>query len=104
MDFTFSTPAEVCAEIGRRLKSQRLAQNLLQKVFAARAGVAPGTIKNLELKGQARLETWVRVIMAVGQVDALSTLFEVRPVSIRQLEQVQAASVRKRASNPARRS
>jgi transcriptional regulator with XRE-family HTH domain len=102
LDFEFATHEEICAEIGRRLKSQRLAQNLLQKDLAARAGVSPGTIKNLESKGQASLESWTRIVMALGLADELVPLFALKQTSIRQLEQVQAASVRKRASRSVR--
>lgn len=102
LDFAFATHEEVCAEIGRRLKKQRLAQNLLQKDLAARAGVSPGTIKNLESKGQASLESWMRIVMALGLVDELAPLFALKQMSIRQMEQVQAASVRKRASRSVR--
>lgn len=104
LDFVFATHEEICAEIGRRLKSQRLARNLLQKELAARAGVSPGTIKNLESKGQASLESWTRIVMALGLVDELAPLFESKVTSIRQMEQAQVAASRKRASKPARRS
>lgn len=101
MDFGFATYSEVCVEIGRRLKRQRLAQGLTQEQLAARASVSRGTVRNLESKGQASLESLICIVMALGLVDELARLFELKVTSIQQMEQAQLAE-RKRASGKKR--
>ncbi len=101
MDFGFATHDEICAEIGRRLKRQRLAQGLPQAELATRASLSSGTVKNLESKGQASLESLVRIVMALGLVDELAALFELKVMSIQQMERAQLAE-RKRAPSKKR--
>lgn len=102
LDFAFASHQEICAELGQRLRRQRLAQALTQKDLAERAGVAPGTVKNLEGKGVSSLESTIRIVMALGLVDELARLFELKAVqSIAQMERAQLAE-RKRAPSRAR--
>lgn len=91
------TPAELCAELGRRLRAQRLAQGLAQEVLAARAGVSGGALKKLEKDGQAQVLTLVRVVHALGLGAELAPLFRLQlQASIADMERAQAAQ-RKRA-------
>jgi transcriptional regulator with XRE-family HTH domain len=86
-DFAFATQTEICLELANRLKQQRLASNLSQQELAARADVSLGTIRHLERAGQVTLESWVKVLMALGLVEALQPLFlATRPQSIAQME------------------
>lgn len=102
LDFAFASYQEVCTELGHRLKRQRLAQALTQKDLAERAGVALGTVKNLEGKGVSSLESTIRIVMALGLVDELARLFEFKAVqSIAQMERAQLAE-RKRAPSRAK--
>lgn len=102
LDFTFATQQEICAELGLRLKRQRLAQLLTQKDLAERAGVALGTVKNLESKGVSSLESLIRIVMALGLSDELASLFELKAAhSIAQMERAQLAE-RKRAPRKAK--
>lgn len=78
LDLSLASNAEVALELGRRLKAQRLARNLPQIELAARAGVSRGTVQNLEAKGQCSLESLVRIVRALGLVDDLATLFELK--------------------------
>ena len=86
LDFGFASHQEICAELGARLKAQRLAQLLKQADLAARAGVSTGTIKNLEATGQTSLESLVRVALALGLTDQLESLFRLQTKSIAQME------------------
>lgn len=99
LDFAFATQDEICMEIGARLKAQRLAQSLAQAELAVRAGVSEKTIKNIENKGQASLESAVRVVMALGLADHLQALFTLQVKSISQME---AAERAKRVRAPRR--
>lgn len=97
LDFAFATHQEICAELGLRLKRQRLVQALTQKDLAERAGVALGTVKNLESKGVTSLESLIRIVTALDLRDELATLFALQaPKSIAQMERAQLAE-RKRA-------
>lgn len=102
LDFAFASNAEVALELGRRLKAHRLAQNLQQTELAARAGVARGTVQNLETRGQCSLESLVRVVRALGLVDELGKMFDLRAAqSIAELARIEQ-NRRQRASRRGR--
>jgi hypothetical protein len=86
MDFGFATEQEIRAEMGARLKTQRLLKGLTQAALAERAGISVNTLKLAEGKGQCTFETFVRVIMGLGLVDELQPLFKSRPKSIAEME------------------
>jgi transcriptional regulator with XRE-family HTH domain len=88
LDFTFSSHKEICDELGKRLRAQRMALDLTQPEVAERAGVSKGTVSNIESHGQATLESLVRVLQALRLEHELQTLFARRPTSIAQLEQL----------------
>lgn len=87
MDFILATPSEILSELGHRLRDQRLLQSLTQTELAARAGVSVGTVKNLEGKGQASMETLIRVVLALGLTEQLQALFIPRTDSIAAMSQ-----------------
>jgi transcriptional regulator with XRE-family HTH domain len=91
---------EVCLELGARLKAQRLAQLLSREELAARAGISAGTVRNLEVKGHATLESLVRITRTLGLYDHLQTLFVLQRKSIAQMEQAEQAQ---RLRAPARK-
>jgi transcriptional regulator with XRE-family HTH domain len=94
LSLNLSTADEIGRELGVRLRLHRLAQNLQQAELAARAGVSEGTVRNLEKKGQATLESLLRVVMALGLVNELSELFVFKPISIKALEDASLKRVR----------
>ncbi len=91
LDIGFATPEEVRRELGTRLKAQRLAQGIAQEELGARAGVSIGTVKNLENKGQASLESLLRIAMALGLADHFQALFAMQAKSIAQMEQAETS-------------
>ena len=101
LDFTFASNAEVALELGRRLKAQRLAQNLQQTELAARAGVARGTVQNLEAKGQCSLESLVRIVRVLGLVEDLARMFELKaPQSVAELARIEQSERQRASSRP----
>ncbi|MBN8752880.1 MULTISPECIES: helix-turn-helix domain-containing protein [Variovorax] len=102
MDFNLATPAEVCVELGERLKAARLAKGIQQAELASRAGVSRNTLLALESHGQGSMATLVRVASALGLVDQLQPLFVVRVQSIAQLE-ARAAPAPQRIRKPAKK-
>ena len=91
LSFIVSIPTEIGQELGRRLRVQRLAQSLGQIELAQRAGVSAGTIKNLEGKGQASLQSLLRVVAALGLIDELQDLFIPKVRSIAEMERAEQA-------------
>ena len=81
-----ATPAEIAAELGSRLKAARLTQGISQADLARMAGVSRAAVTSLENRGTSTLETFLRVVAALGLVDELQQLFAAKPVSIAQLE------------------
>jgi len=99
LTFELATVDEIATELGSRLRDQRLAQNLTQEELASRAGVSRGTVRNLETKGQASMESLLRIVAALGLAGSLSELFVRRALSIREMDA--ASKARKRASRSA---
>lgn len=64
----------VLAELGARLAHARLEQGLRQAELAARAGIGVATLQRLETGQDVRLTTVVRVMRALGLLDALDAL------------------------------
>jgi transcriptional regulator with XRE-family HTH domain len=97
LSFALATQTEICAALGEQLKTQRLSQLLSRAEVAGRAGVSEGTLRNLEVKGVATLESFVRIAQALGLSGHLESLFVLAaPRSIEQMEQAER-STRKRA-------
>lgn len=91
-DFMMATTPEICAELGRRLRARRLMQGWTQVELAERAGLSSGTVKNLENRGQASLESFVQIIIALGLADDLGKLFRLKVVSIAAMEKAERAN------------
>jgi transcriptional regulator with XRE-family HTH domain len=96
MHFELASHEEITHALGERLRAHRLAQNLQQEELAARAGMSGRALRNLERGGQASLDNFVKVAMALGLAGGLDALFELKPRSIRAMEQ--ASMRRQRAS------
>lgn len=95
-----ATSAEQMGELGARLRRRRLQCNWPQKELAAMAGVALGTLRAIEGGGNASLESWLRVVQALGLSDDLQGLFQREPQSIAQMAQAAQAAPRQRAQRP----
>lgn len=65
------TTNEILREIGARLRGLRLQQNVTQADLAALAGVGHATLKRAEAGENSRLETVVKILRALGRVEAL---------------------------------
>lgn len=100
MDFAFASFEEIQAELGARLRRQRLAQLITQKELAARAGLSVGTVKTLEATGQSSLDSLVRVVSALGLVDELGGLFVLKTNSIAAMERVERVQEIERKRGP----
>jgi len=93
---TSRTP-EVLREVGARLKALRLQQNRRVRDLAADAGVSPRTIDRLEAGRNIGTENLVRVIRALGRLQAFEVLVPAPEVSPYDVERLRGR-VRRRAS------
>lgn len=92
IDVALSSATELCAELGSRLRSQRLAMRIPQEELAKRAGLNVNTIRNVEGRtGTASLDSVVRFALALGLADQFQSLFGWQIKSIAQMEQAQSA-------------
>lgn len=64
----------VLAEIGRRLAHTRLERNLSQEQLAVESGVSKATIERLEAGAPIKSTSLIRVLRALGRLDALDHL------------------------------
>lgn len=101
--FILLTPDEVRTELGQRIQTLRLAQNLTQTEVGARAGLSRSTIRKLETTGEVALDVLVRVATILGRVEDLESVFLPKAaLSIAELER--QSVVRQRARPRAKKS
>ena len=74
MDLSFQSPLELQASLGERLRALRLNKNHTQAELAARAGVAPRSLTNLENGKGSSVETLVRVLKALDATRGIEHL------------------------------
>ncbi len=99
----YLTDDVVLAELGARLERTRLERNLTQRELAEEAGVERKALQRLEAGQPVRLTSFIRVLRALGLLDALERLVpEPPPSPIEQLEL--HGKRRRRASGERRRS
>ena len=83
IEFSLATSEQIEAALCKRLESIRLSRNITQTQLAGKAGVSPRTIGRLE-KGQGvSVDTFIRIMMALGIQQNLEALLPdpiVRPI------------------------
>lgn len=92
--------SELEAALGEQLRNARLRKNLSQEDLAHVAGVALGSVRNMEKGRGATIATLVRVVNALGLHDWLSSL---QPqVTISPMQMLKAKQPRQRARRTSR--
>ena len=83
IEFSVATSNQIEAALCKRLESIRLSRNITQTQLAEEAGVSPRTIGRLE-KGQGvSVDTFIRIMIALGIQQSLEALLPdptVRPI------------------------
>ena len=95
------TDQEVMAEVGARLRAQRLRRNVSVEDLAARAGLNRNTVLNAEAGANPRLKTLLRILRALGGLDAIDAFLPPPGVSPLQLMRT-AGRARRRARRASR--
>ncbi|KGE14183.1 helix-turn-helix domain-containing protein [Sphingobacterium deserti] len=67
----FISPSKAQLKIAEQIRAKRLAMNLTQEGLAERSGVALPTLRKFEQKGLISLESFVKLLMVVGGVEAI---------------------------------
>lgn len=92
-----TSTGEILAELGRRLQHYRLQQNRTVEELAAAAGVSARTVRRAEAGENPTLESIVRILRALGRLDALDAFLPMPLVSPLQLAAMRGRQ-RQRAS------
>ncbi len=90
------TTPEIIAELGERLRGYRLQQNRTLEEVALQAGIGYRTARRAEAGENPTLETLVRLLRALGRLDALENFLPAPTVSPLQMAAL-AGRVRQRA-------
>lgn len=83
------TDREISGELGRRLRAYRLRQNVAVVDLATRAGLNRNTVVNAEAGANPRIETIIKILRALGSLDALDAFLP--PPGLSPLQLIKAA-------------
>jgi transcriptional regulator with XRE-family HTH domain len=98
IDFSVATSDQIEAALGRRLEAIRLSRNTTQEQLAEEAGVSTRTIGRLE-KGQGvSLDTFIRVMTALGIQHNLEALLP--DPAVRPIERVGVSTGERKRARP----
>lgn len=97
VDFVLALPEEICQEMGRRVRTRRVALNISIDELAQRVGISNNTLGNFERTGRCTLETFVRILEALNALPDLASVLVTQPRSIEDMRQKAAGSARQRA-------
>ena len=73
-ELAFSTPKELQATLGERMRRLRLSRNIDQRSAAGKAGVSERALRNLEAGRGSTVETLVRTLKALDYLQGISIL------------------------------
>lgn len=98
---------DILQELAKRIRQERLNQNITQTDLAEMIGTSINTYKSLENHGKGTLENFVKVLRSLGKLADLNSILlgeEFSPIAARKPEYVKAAkkeraSKKKSASN-----
>lgn len=99
IDFSFATSNQIEAAICKRLESIRLSRNIDQIKLAEKAGVGARTIYNLEKGRGVSMDTFIRVMKALGIQHTLEALLP--DPSVRPVERVGVGAKERKRARPA---
>lgn len=74
IDFTIASSNQIEAALCGQIENIRLARNITQRKLAAEAGVSVRTVARLEKGEGVSLDTFLRILIALGLQENLKTL------------------------------
>lgn len=72
------SPSNMSADVAKRAKAMRLAQNLSQRSLAQRSGVSEASLKRFEGTGAISFSSLLQIAAALGCMDNFAALFAAR--------------------------
>lgn len=103
VDFALAVPDEVCVAFGERARARRLMLNLSVDELAARVGISNKTLGNFERTGRCTLESFVRVLEALGALPDLQNVLITPSLTIEDMRQKAVVRTRQRAYTKTRK-
>ena len=70
------TSGDVQARLGSALRQLRKGHSITLQGLARSSGIPVSTIARMECHGQGSIETWVKLMAALGQLDRLHDMLE----------------------------
>jgi transcriptional regulator with XRE-family HTH domain len=98
LDFSIANSKTIAAALGEQIRNIRLSRNITQAQLAEEAGVTVLTIGRLEQGEGSTLDTFVRVLIALGLAQNLSGLLP--DPSIRPMERISGSGVERQRARP----
>ena len=100
IDYAIATSGQIEAALCRQLENIRLSRNLTQAQIAHESGVSIGTIRRLEEGQGVSLDTFLRVLIALGLQQNLQVLLPDQ--TIRPIERVNIHGNERKRARPTR--
>lgn len=100
IDFGLANSRQIEAALCRRLEKIRLARNTTQKQLATEAGVSLRTISRLEKGEGVSLDTFIRVLLALGIQHGLESLLP--DPAIRPMDRIGGGASERMRARPAK--
>lgn len=100
IDFGVATSAQIEGALCKRLARIRLSRNVTQAKLAEEAGVSPRTIGRLEKGAGVSLETFIRVMTALGIQQNLGVLLP--DPAVRPIERIDVGGTERKRARPGR--
>jgi len=98
IDYSIATSEQINMALCKQLENIRLARNLTQAQLAKESGVSIGTIRRLEVGEGVSLNTFIRVLIALGLEQNLKILLP--DTSIRPIERVRPGKKERKRARP----
>ena len=86
------------SEVGHRLSKIRLSRNITQDYLAQHAGIGLRTLRRLERGESSKLDSFLRVVIALGYTDDLLGIFPVH--DIRPIERMESKRKERKRARP----
>jgi putative transcriptional regulator len=99
IDFSVATSEQIERALCERVEALRLAQNRTQADLAAEAGIGVRTLRRLEKGDGVAFDTMIRVMIALGLQDQLSSFLP--DPSVRPMERLGTSRQERQRARPA---
>jgi transcriptional regulator with XRE-family HTH domain len=99
-NFNLISSEAVCTELGDRIRTQRLAQNITKQELARMTASSLSSIHRAEAGGHMTLDLFVRLAQSLHAAEAFESLFALHAQSLADIEAQDRRVLRQRARKP----